>query len=154
MSQNTLFKWFGLGAIPKKIRPVLVEEGIVLSDEGIFGRLIKRHVSQPGMRCSYRSEGFCGSLVITKKRIACFTFHKRQMSIGVDDPKLSELFIHTPKKNTLSISFESSTFHDTWSGVFEFRFKTENSEEFKDLLLSLGAQHGTPIEADQIHRAG
>ncbi len=82
-----------VGSIPSKIGPILEQEGIVLFDEGMGGWFIARHVKGPGKRYMHRREGFSGCLVITKKRIICYTYWKRQINISVDDPRLSKLYV-------------------------------------------------------------
>ena len=140
MSKKLLFRWFGLGSIPKKLRPIFEAEQIVVADEGIGGRLICRNVSGPGKRCINRSEGFTGCLVITKKRIVCFTYGKRQINIAVNDPKISDLMVGIPATGILSISFESSVYRIGWEGRMEFRFKTQKARQFCDAMTSSGAR--------------
>jgi len=104
------------------------------------GRLLYKNVKGPGKRFINRIEGFSGCLVVTKQRIACFTYRKRQINIAVDDSKISEIFVAMPKENFLSISFESSTFRDGWKGIMEFQFNTNKAQEFLDTLKSIGAK--------------
>jgi hypothetical protein len=134
------YRLFGLGGIPKKVRPVIESEQVIVVDEGIGGRFITRHVKGPGKRYRNRIEGFSGSLVVTQKRILCFTYGKRQINIAVDDPRMSQLFVGLPSNGRLSISFESSVFHKDWSGVIEFQFNTEKAPLFYETLSCLGAQ--------------
>lgn len=142
MSKSFLFRVFGIGAIPRKLRRAFDAEQIVVADEGMKGRLISKNVKGPGKRYINRTEGFSGCLVITKKRITCFTYWNRQINIAVDNPKNTEIFVDTPKTNILTISFESSTFRDGWEGVIEFQFNTNKAREFLDVLKSIGAQQG------------
>ena len=145
MKKSIFFRIFGLGAIPRKLRPVLDAEQIVVSDEGMGGWFIARKVRGPRKRYVGRMEGFCGCLAVTKKRIVCFTFWKRQINISVDDPRITEIHVNLPMKDTFSISFESSAFRDTWSGIIEYRFKTEKARQFYDVFHALGAREGTPV---------
>ena len=139
--KSLLFKLLRVGAIPKKLRPVLDAEQIVVADEGMRGWLLCRNVRGPGKRYIHRAEGFSGCLVVTKKRIICFTYRKLQINIAVEDPKIAEIFVDLPEKDILSISFESSAFKDRWKGIMQFRFRTEKAQEFQDVLISLGARH-------------
>jgi hypothetical protein len=148
MSKSLLFRFLGVGAIPKKLRPVLDAEQIVVADEGIGGWLICKDVKGPKKRFINRAEGFWGCLVVTKKRIVCFTYRKRQINIAIDDPKISKIFVDIPKEELLSISFESSAFRDGWGGIMEFRFKTTKALEFRDVLMSFGAQQGAAPDGD------
>jgi hypothetical protein len=119
---------------------MLESEGIVVADEGIGGWFIAKHVTGPGRRYRKRAEGFSGCLVVTKQRILCYTYGKRQINISVDDPKVSELHVTLPKAETLSIAFESSVFRGDWAGVIEYRFNTERARLFHDTLISIGAR--------------
>ena len=142
MNKTVLYRLFKIGGIPKKMSPVLAAEGIEVSDEGIGGWFVTKKVKGPGKRYINRTEGFSGCLVVTGKRIVCFTYGKRQINISVEDPKISEIFVNIPKEKTLSISFESSRFRDGWAGVIEFLFKTEKAQQFHDALIGIGAQQG------------
>ena len=93
MSKSLSFRLFGLGAIPKKARPILESEEILVSDEGMKGRFVAKNVKGPGKRYIRKIEGFSGCLLITKKRIVCYSYGKRQIHIAADDPKLSILII-------------------------------------------------------------
>jgi hypothetical protein len=140
MKKTLLYRLFGLGRIPRQVRPVVASEGIVVADEGIGGWLITKHVNGPGRRHRNRAEGFTGCLVVTKKRILSYTYGRRQINISVDDPRVTELQVALPKAQTLSIAFESAVFREDWRGVMEFRFNTERAQLFHDALRSIGAR--------------
>lgn len=146
MKKTLLYRLFRLGAIPKKVLPVLEGEGIVISDEGMGGWFIAKNVKGPGKRFVRRSEGLSACLVITKKRVISYTYHKRQINIAIDDPRISHLYFTASNDTTLSISFESSVFQEGWEGVIEFRFKTEKASQFLDVLTSIGAQKGHALD--------
>jgi hypothetical protein len=140
MKKSLLYRLFGLGSIPRHLRPLVESEGIVVADEGIGGWFLAKHVNGPGRRYRNRAEGFTGCLVVTKKRVLCYTYGKRQINISVEDPKVSELRVTLLKAETLSIAFESSVFREEWRGVIEFRFNTERAQLFHDTLRSTGAR--------------
>jgi len=142
MKRSLLYRLFRLGAMPKRLRTELEGEGIVVADEGMPGRFITRHVNAPGKRYRFRSEGFSGWLAVTRRRVICHTFSKRQINIGVDDPRIGDLFVDVPDEDTLSVSFESSSFREGWQGVIELRFRTGRAAEFEDALLAVGASRG------------
>ena len=154
MKKTILYRFFGFGAIPGKLLPVLEKENIVVFDEGIGGWFITKNVTGPGKRYLHRSEGFSGCLVVTKKRVVCFTYWKRQINISVEDPKISHFYVDIPAEGLLSISFESSVFREGWEGVIEYRFKTEKAIQFDDVLRSLGAQQGAAPDGNSamLHR--
>ena len=142
MSRTILYRLLGMGSVPKKVLPVLKQEGIVVLDEGIGGRFMTKHVDGPGKRYRNRSEGFSGCLAVTKKRVLCYTYGKRQISIAVDDPKMAKLYVDAPDDQSLSLTFESSDFREDWQGIFELRFSTEKALLFRDALIAAGAQPG------------
>ncbi len=147
MKKTFLYRLLGLGSIPKQLLSTLEQEGIVVSDEGIGGRLITRHVDGPGKRYRHRSERFSGCLVVTRKRVVCYTYRKRQINISVDDPKVANLYIDTPKEEELCLSFEASIFREGWDGLIELRFNTNKAHQFHEALIKIGAQQGTALDA-------
>jgi hypothetical protein len=147
MKKTILYRLFGVGSIPRKLRPVLEEEGVVVLDEGMGGAFVATHVNGPGKRFRHRSEGFSACLAVTKVRVICFTYGKRQINIGVNDPKVENLWVECPDDNKLCVSFESSVFREGWEGVIEFRFNTDKAIQFRDALVAIGAQEGTAKDA-------
>ena len=152
MKKTLLHRLFGIGSIPRKLRPVIEKEGIVVSDEGIGGWFVTKRVNAPGKRYLNRSEGFTGCFAITKERVVCYTYWKRQINISIRDPKIPDLYVDVPKEQTFSVSFESSVFFFFLEGVIEFRFDTEKAHLFRDALVSIGAQQGAATDADKPRR--
>ncbi|MCJ8499643.1 hypothetical protein [Desulfatitalea alkaliphila] len=152
MKKTILYRLFGFGSVPKKIRPVLEQEGIVVFDEGIVGWFVTKNVNGPGKRYRHRTEGFSGWLAVTKVRVVCYTYGKRQINISVEDPRIAHLYVDTPEEQKLCLSFEPSSFREEWKGVIEFRFKTEKAHLFRDALMTIGAQQGTSAEAGKPRR--
>jgi hypothetical protein len=126
---------------------VLEREGIVILDEGIGGWFVSKRVTGPGKRYHHRIEGFSGCLAVTKTRVVCYTYWRRQINISVEDPRIAHLFVDAPTEEKLYISFESSSFRDGWQGVVEFRFRTEKARLFLEALTAIGATQGTVPDA-------
>ena len=147
MGKTILYRLFKVGSIPKKLRPGLESEGITVSDEGMGGWYIARNVKGPGKRFIYRREGLSGCLVVTQKRVICYTNWKRQINILVEDRKLSSLYVELLDPRRFAISFESSVFRQDWEGVIEFRFRSDKAQEFHDVLTGLGVQEGSAAGA-------
>ncbi len=146
MLKTLLHRIFKPGTVPKSLRHTLEQEGIVLLEEGIRGWFVTNKVSGPGMRYRFRKEGFIGFLGITKVRLICYTFGKRQINISLNDPKLAHLYIALPAEHTLSVAFESAEFSPKMKGVIEFRFMTEKAAHYHTSLLKAGARQGLPPE--------
>jgi len=154
MKKNLLYRLFGIGGVPMKIRPVLEEEGIVLADEGIAGTLVMRNIKGPGRRFIHRREGFLGCLLVTSRRLLACSFGKRQINIALDDPRLGDIYLRQTGFDRLAISFEAAHFREGWQGVMEFRFKTEKASDFNDKLLSLGLSKGTAPDREENEEDG
>ena len=148
MSGKTLsYRLFCLGGIPARMRSLIEAEGLVIADEGIPGRLVMGRVDGPGRRHRGRVEGFSGFLVITRRRVLAYSYRRRQINIGVDDPRLAELYVRLASPNILVVSFESSIFRDGWSGVMTFRFHTDKATRFHAALLECGLTQGRVPES-------
>ncbi len=152
MKKTFLYRLLGLGSIPKKLLPLLKQEGILVSDEGMSGRFITRNVNGPGKRYRHRSEGFSGCLVITKKRVICYTYGKCQINISVESPKMTNLYTGIPGEEKLCLSFESSTFREGWNGLIELYFNTDKARQFHEALIKIGAQQGSALDAISSHQ--
>jgi hypothetical protein len=142
MGKSIFYRLFKLGRIPQDLQTVLDTEGIVVSDEGISGWYVTKNLKAPGRRSKYKKEGFSGFLVITKMRVLAYTFKKRQINIPVDDPNISKLYAELAGTEKLTLSFETSSFHDDWQGVIDLQFNTPKAQEFYDALLDVGVQSG------------
>lgn len=152
MKKTILYRLFGFGSIPEKLRPALVQEGIVVSDEGIGGRFVTKHVNGPYKRYRHRTEWFSGCIVVTRVRVVCYTYGKRQINISVEDPGIANIFVEAPEEEKLCLSFESSSFRDDWEGVIKFEFNTDKALEFRDALLVAGVQQGVAADVGKPRR--
>jgi hypothetical protein len=135
MGKTLLHRLFGFGRFPMAMRPILEREGIVLADEGIGGTVTFRNFRAPGRRYSYRKNWFTGSLVITEIRFAGFAFGKPVINVPLDGPHLGKLDCELERRGTvLRAAFDSSDFHDDWSGDIEVRFRTPQAPLFLERL--------------------
>ncbi len=135
MRKTLLYRLFGLGRIPKAMRPILEREGIVLMDKGIGGSVTFRKFRAPGRRYSYRKNWFCGSLVVTGLRFAGFAFRRPVINVPLEGPHLDKLDVSLENNDTVvRVGFESGDFHEDWSGRVECRFRTAKAPLFLEHL--------------------
>ena len=137
MSKTFLYKLFGIGKIPKRMRPVIEQEGIVLIDEGIGGWIKFKNFRAPGRRYSLKYSWFTGAVVLTNKRFAAFTFYpffNPIINVPLDAEYLNKLHCSLEKETTLCVRFESSDFREDWSGTIECRFSTPQSRLFLEQI--------------------
>lgn len=140
--RSLFYRLFGWGSIPKKLCPILEEEGILHAEEGIPGSLHMRDVRGPGRWHKHHTAGFSGSLVVTKERVLAYTFGRRQIQLPVKDARIGLLHVAVPESERLTLSFESSEFREGWRGVIELRFHTVEASRFEALLREAGASTG------------
>ena len=135
MSQTLLYRLFGFGRVPRTMKPILEQEGIVLSDEGIAGSITLRNFRAPGKRYSYRKSWFTGSLIVTELRFAGFAFGRSVINVPLEGPHLGKLDCSLEKEHTiLRVAFEASSFHEDWSGAIECRFRTSKARQFLERI--------------------
>lgn len=136
MRKSLLYTLFGVGRLPKKARPHIESEGIVLLDEGLRGLAVLRNFRAPGRRHSYRASWFVGSIVMTGSRFAAFTLWRPIINVPVHDDRLSLLRLSLRRENYLSVAFDAAAFHSDWSGSVEFRFHTALAREIIERVAS------------------
>ena len=134
MAKTFLHRIFGLGRIPKKMRPSLEAEGIVLLDEGIGGSITFRNFRAPWKRYQYRRNYFTGSVVLTGKRFAAFQWSSPIIHVPLDDKRMKELHCSVEGESTLCVRFDPSAFHQDWSGSIEVRLSTLQARLFLERL--------------------
>lgn len=137
MSKTLLYRIFGVGKIPKGMLPALEQEGIVLLDEGISGSLTFRNFRAPRRRYLRKWNWFTGSIVLTGKRFAAFTFYQffnRIINVPLNDERLKQLHCSLKDEATLRVLFDSSEFHEGWSGSIECRFSTPQARLFLERI--------------------
>ena len=129
MAKTLSYRWFGAGAIPTPMRPILESEGIVLLDEGIRGSVTLRRYRAPGRRHGWHRSWFSGSIVMTRIRLAAFQWKTPLINMPLDD-HLDRLDLSIEDDDTLRIAFEASDFADDRSGQVVARFQTEQARSF------------------------
>ena len=137
MSKTILHKIFGLGKIPKRMRPAIEQEGIVLIDEGIGGSIKFKNFRAPGRRYSRKYSWFTGAIVLTQKRFAAFTFYpffNPIINVPLDAVQLNKLDCSLKKETTLCVLFDPSDFREGWSGTIKCSFSTPQARLFLEQI--------------------
>ena len=137
MNKTFLYRYFKIGGIPKKLRPVLEAEGIVAADEGIGGWIFLRDFRAPGKRFLHRVTGFSGFLVITHRRILAYAYWKPVINVPVDDPRVSGIKSVLLDSEHLELTLESSIFHADWQGRIVLRLNTARAPSFHSAITGI-----------------
>ena len=128
MARSLLFRLFGVGKIPKLIADRLRIEGIVVADEGIQGSVTYRDFRAPGRYSSWRKQAFIGSVVITNIRLVALMYSRFAVDVPFNDERIRRLQI-SRERDRLVIGFDASLFHEDWSGMIEYRYRTSQAAE-------------------------
>ncbi len=134
MRKSLFYTLFGFGKLPRKMRPTLEGEGIVLFDEGVRGSVTLRNFRSPTRISNYRRSIFVGSLVVTELRFAAFTCSRPIIDVGVNDEHLALLEVTVPREGRLCVKFDAAAFHEGWRGSIECRFWTSRARAILDRL--------------------
>jgi hypothetical protein len=137
MSTSLLYRLFGIGKLPAKMRDVLESEHVELMDEGVRGSAVLRGFKAPGRYSSYRKSWFSGSLVITRLRFAAFAYSKPLVNVPLDDEHLAKLELALDGGEVLIVAFEAGDFHTDRSGWIQCSFATPMATAFHERLKGL-----------------
>jgi len=134
MVGGLLHRWFGVGRIPAEEWKVLQSEGVGVSFLGRPGSVTLRHCRAPGRYHSWKRHWFVGSLVVTSRRVVAYSYSRRLLSIGLDDPELGEWDIHSRGRRRLCMVRDAAGVPPFQSGTIEIRFKIPGAEQVAALL--------------------
>ncbi len=134
MRKTLLYRMFGIGQVPKDVRPQIHKEGIVLQDEGIGGSVTLRKFRAPGKRFSWKRSWFSGSIVLTQEHFLAFRYSSPIIGVSWDDDRIKSLNCFLENENTLCVEFDASTFREDWSGDIEVRFSTSLAQAFLEKI--------------------
>ena len=144
MAQSLLYRLFGFGKIPEPLKMQLESEGIELLAEGLSGSVTYRNFRAPGRRVAWKRQYMIGSIVLTDERLVGLGYSKYIINIPLTDQRICSLKFLEKPNNALVVTFDANLFHDDWSGIIEFRFRTEQAKDFLDKLS--GIQHNFKTE--------
>lgn len=139
MGKTWMYRFFGAGKLPQKLREKLEAEEIVLLDEGIGGSITYENFRAPGKASNWKRSIFTGAVVLTKTRFVGLAYVRPVINLPYDDPRLPAVQVTLPEPEVLSVAFDAATFHDDWSGSIECRFKTAHAQQIRDALMRRGA---------------
>jgi hypothetical protein len=123
MSKSLLYRLFGLGKIPKLLNDTLHIEGIIVADEGVPASVTYRDFRAPGKYFLRKKQAFVGSVVVTNNRLVALMFSNFAVNVPFTDERIRQLQISV-EGDRLLIAFDPKLFHDNWSGMIEYRFRT------------------------------
>ena len=130
MGKTLLHRLFGVGKIPQPKMTQFLQEGIILSDEGIKASVTYKNFRAPGRYSLWRRQWFTGCIVLTHVRLAAFAFSSPAMDVPLEDPRLRRLQCAVEGDDTICITFDTSLFQDSGSGTIEYRFTTPQARAF------------------------
>lgn len=138
MGKTWMYRFFGAGKLPQKLREKLEAEEIVLLDEGISGSITYQNFRAPGKVSNWKRSMFTGAVVLTKRRFVGLAYIRPVINLPYDDPRLPAVQVTQPEPEVLCVAFDAATFHDDWSGSIECRFKTVYTQQIRYALERCG----------------
>ncbi len=131
MTKSLLFKLFGIGKLSKEQKRLIENENCILYDEGIKCSVTYHNFKAPGKHFKRKTEWCVTSIVLTEKRLTAQRGKKNFLiNIQLNDKRLKELKFSVDQKKRLVVSFDVGLFHDNWSGIIDYKFKTEFAINF------------------------
>ncbi len=134
MKKTLFYRLFGWGQLPKKMRPILESEGIVLFDEGVGGTVTLRNYRSRTRISGYRCSWFTGSIVITGIRFAAFSISRPLINVPLDIERLRLLDCSIEKGTKLKVAYDAADFDDNTTRKVELRFKTAKARFFLERI--------------------
>ena len=135
MEKTWLYRLFGIGKIPAKLRSELQQEGLLLAEEGIPGSATFLNFHKPGMRASWRRQWYTASLALTRTRLVALRYGSPIINVPLNDERIRSMqYLLEANGGVLCVSFDVTLFHPDWSGQIEYRFRTAQAGKFIDLL--------------------
>lgn len=132
--KTLLYRFFGIGKIPAPLLASLEQEGILLLDEGIRGSATYTNFRSPNRISSWKRQWFTASIILTNARLAALSYSKPAINISLTDERLGALQCSLETSTTLRIGFDAALFHDDWSGMIDYRFRTPQAQLFLEQL--------------------
>ena len=135
MAKSFLYRLFGVGKIPERLRSQLQSEGIILLDEAVKGSVTYRDFRRPGKRDGWRRQWYIASIALTKVRLLALWNTNPIINVPLTDERIRAMRYSLEKDGAvLCIAFDAGLFHDDWSGTIEYRFRTPEAQRFLELL--------------------
>lgn len=134
MTKTLLYRLFGAGKIPEQLAAQLKGEGILLLDEGVKGSVTYIDFRAPGRYSNWRRQWYTASIATTEVRLVALRYSQTIINVPLTDERIRRMQFSLEESNTLLIAFDPVLFHKGWSGKIEYRFRTEQAQEFLDKL--------------------
>jgi len=136
MGKNLFYRLFGIGGIPKTLRPALEREGVLLLDEGISGNVTYENFRAPGRWHSWKRTWFSGAVVLTQQRFVALMYARPIIDVPLVDPRFKALHVSLADDQALAIAFDPAVFHADRSGSVTCRFNTPLASQLVTALTS------------------
>jgi hypothetical protein len=136
MAKSLLYRLFGVGKFPRQLSAALQSEGIILLDEGISASATYLDFRSPGKYSNWRRSWFTGAIALTRVRLVALQYSNTAINVPVTDERMHSMRFSVEDDATLVVAFDPALFHDDWSGMIEYRFRTSQARAFlKDLTV-------------------
>jgi hypothetical protein len=135
MAKTFLYRFFGIGKLPKALVEEYSREGLLFFDEGIRGTITYRDFRGDGWRYSnWKRQWFASVIILTEKRFVAYRLRHKVIEVDLDDPRLKQIEFSFEEPETLLAAFDANWFQPNWTGRIEYRFASPVSKPMLERL--------------------
>lgn len=134
MAKALFYRLFGIGKFPEQMAAQLKSEGILLLDEGVKSSTTYRNFRAPGRYASLRRTWSTASIALTELRLVAVQSSLTAIDVPLSDERIRGMKFSQEKRGELLVTFDAALFHEDWSGKIEYRFNTEQAQDFVNKL--------------------
>jgi hypothetical protein len=113
------------------------QEGVVLLEAGLKGRITFRNFRAPGRYHGWRRQWFSGSIVLTRQHLLAFAYSKPLIAVAWSDRKTRRLKCEVEGQEKLSLQYDASVFNEDWSGIVTILYSTPMAQEIARQIRKL-----------------
>ncbi|MFA5995556.1 MAG: hypothetical protein WCW27_01190 [Patescibacteria group bacterium] len=140
MPKSLLYKFFGLGKMPEKIKQTLINDQLIYLEEGVSFSIKYTDYQAPGRRFYHKKSWWVAALGFSNNFFVVSTQRKILINMAIKDKKFSQLKFYQDQA-TLLIKFNSAVFNNTTSGEIELRFRVENINPFLKFIKNYNTRN-------------
>lgn len=127
MAKTLLYRFFGVGKLPKQLAPVISKQKILHKDEGVNVFVHYHEFQSAGKKFNNKIVRAVGSICLTDKGIFAGIFGNVAIQLTWRDPRLKAISFSV-KKNKFCMNFNADAFDPGASGKVEYQFNCKDPE--------------------------
>jgi hypothetical protein len=135
MASSLLYRLFKVGRLPKELSKKIAEDSLIHLEEGISVTIVFKNFKSPRKRFKSKIIKASGAICLTKAAFYTSVYRRVTIQLGWDDPKIKSIDFQVTDKH-LIMGFDVSKFDEQSEGMVAYKFKCEDPEKVKNLILN------------------